>query len=44
MSGKIYEASGLAPISRSRKYVLVLRFFAYVSMLAIVEFQLNFVK
>ncbi|AFZ05438.1 hypothetical protein Osc7112_0860 [Oscillatoria nigro-viridis PCC 7112] len=44
MSGKIYNPSGLAPISTSRKYVFLLRFFAYLRMLGIVELRENFVK
>lgn len=44
MSGKIDEASRLAPIRRSLKYVFLLRFFAYVRMLDIVELRQNFFK
>ena len=44
MSGKIYEVSGRVPISRSQKYVFVLRLFDYINMLPLVEVQQNFVK
>ncbi len=37
-------ASGFTPISWSQKYVFLLRLWAYVSILAIVDFRQNFVK